>query len=87
MLRRFRARPVPIKILIALLFVVLLVIAAWFYHRSKNAPPNVHDFDSCVAAGYPILETYPEQCTYQGESYFKPGEAPYDPKDDLRNNP
>lgn len=32
----------------------------------------VHDYNECVAAGNPILETYPEQCIADGQTYVNP---------------
>lgn len=71
-----KVRPIPPKILLGMLIVLLVVVAGLVIYKIKNKPINVHDFDSCAAAGNPILETYPEQCTHQGQSYFRPGQAP-----------
>ena len=30
---------------------------------------SVNDFESCVEAGNPIMESYPEQCSHDGETY------------------
>ncbi len=32
---------------------------------------NVHDFLSCVEAGYPVMESYPRQCSAGGEVYVE----------------
>lgn len=36
----------------------------------------VSNFDECVAAGNPILESYPEQCIHNGVTYRNEGAAP-----------
>ncbi len=42
-------------------------------------PGSVGSFDECVAAGYPVMESYPRQCrgqdgsVYVEETYTKPG--------------
>lgn len=30
---------------------------------------DIYDFNSCINAGNPIMETYPEQCRYNGRTY------------------
>lgn len=34
-------------------------------------PIPVTDFDSCVAAGNPVLESYPEQCVADGQTFTR----------------
>lgn len=78
MLRRFRARPIPPKMLLGLFMLTALVATTWFAVKASSGT-KVHDFDSCVAAGNPILETFPEQCSHRGQSYFRPGQEPPPP--------
>jgi len=48
-----------VLIAIATLFIVVLV----FFRSSQNQDDAIIDsYEDCVAAGYPILEIYPEQC-------------------------
>ncbi len=52
------------KILIYILIVALIIIGlivAWKLTRSTS--PIVTNFEQCVAAGYPVEESYPERCT------------------------
>ncbi len=62
------------KSLPILLIILLLVVSGvlWLLAR-KNAPqPIITTFEECAAAGYPILESYPEQCrTPDGKSFTK----------------
>lgn len=83
MIKRFRVHPIPVRILVLILISAVLALISWMVFRIRNQQPEINDFDSCVAAGNPILETYPEQCTYNGQSFFREGQEPYDPKDDL----
>jgi hypothetical protein len=40
--------------------------------QEQNPPPVIQSFDECVAAGYPVLESYPEQCkTPDGKSFVQ----------------
>ena len=62
--------------------IVLVVIAAaaiYLIPRKAQSPQNqgnnnqtatVTDFDSCVAAGYPVMESYPPQCTTPDGKHF-----------------
>lgn len=70
------SRPIPPKVLAICLTVVLLAIAAFISYRVLSDDPNVTDFDSCVAAGSPVMESYPEQCAYQGQTFVNPRQSP-----------
>lgn len=35
-----------------------------------TSPPDIATFEECVAAGYPVLEIYPEQCRVPGGATF-----------------
>ncbi len=58
-----------------ILLIILLLIAAgavWLLTRKTVPQPIISTFEECAAAGYPILETYPEQCrTPDGKSFTK----------------
>lgn len=59
------------------LYIILIIVVvaaavvgagAWYFWRGQKAP--ISGFDDCVKAGYPVLETYPEQCkTPDGRSF------------------
>lgn len=53
-----------ILIAIILLLVAGGVITAWFYNSFKGTSEQkiISNFDECVQAGYPILESYPRRC-------------------------
>jgi hypothetical protein len=37
---------------------------------------DINSFDDCVAAGYPVAESYPEQCfTDDGKSFTNPNQS------------
>lgn len=84
MIRRFRARPIPPKIIVVIFVLLLGGLSFWIYKALQDEEPDVQNFDACVAAGNPVLETSPEQCVHKGKTFYKPGEAPYDPKKDLQ---
>ncbi len=57
------------KILIVLTFVMLSVTLVVFYLQSKKM--NVTNFEECVAAGNPVMESYPRQCRADGVLYVE----------------
>lgn len=72
---RNKARPIPPKVLLSLALLLALALASWIVIKIVTKPIEVTDFDSCVKAGGPILESYPEQCTYEGVSHINPAQA------------
>jgi len=68
----YKARPIPPKVLVWLLLVVVALLLSWLGYELVQKDPVVNNFHSCVAAGNPILESYPEQCVNQGQSYINP---------------
>ena len=59
------------------LAVVLLIIAglvaAYNANKEQQTFLSITNFDECVAAGYPIMESYPEQCmTPDGRTFENP---------------
>lgn len=71
MIRRFRAKPIPPSILKAGILIILMLLIAWVIYRLRTSSPPVTDFDSCVAAGNPVVETYPEQCLDGTRGYIR----------------
>ena len=66
--------------LLVVVVVVLLGVVGWFvFGPGKAAAPttgqqplaaDVKSFEACVAAGYPVMESYPRQCkTQDGRTY------------------
>lgn len=39
-------------------------------YKIRHSAPNITDFKSCIAAGYPVQESYPQVCrTPDGRSF------------------
>ncbi len=58
------------KIVIASVLLVILSIGAILYFY-KNDNNTISSFEECKRAGYPILESYPEQCkTLDGKTFI-----------------
>ena len=58
---------------ILIIVVVLAVITAgfWFIYGGEKtkAPTIITNFTECVEAGNPIMESYPRQCNYKGQTF------------------
>jgi len=69
------------KIIYVVGVIVLAALAYWIYNSNSSnqsqdyaAPQNgeINSYEDCVAAGYPVMESYPEQCaTPDGRSFTR----------------
>ncbi len=52
------------KIQLTLVIIALIVVGVLIWNRKKQSQvvANINSYEDCVAAGYPIMEIYPEQC-------------------------
>lgn len=50
------------KFLVIISFVVLVVLVLLFVMFGEGPSEDINTFEECVDAGYPTVETYPEQC-------------------------
>lgn len=60
---------VILLLIIVLLVVFFLAMSKKKENREKNNQFNVSNFEECVAAGNPVMESYPRQCRH-GEKSF-----------------
>lgn len=66
-----KAKFIIIIILFIAFLTVLTIIIANFLRESQQVPP-IRTFEDCAARGYPIMESFPEQCrTPQGVTFVK----------------
>lgn len=58
-------------------FIALLVVGVMTWQlKGKQAVQNISSFEECVAAGYPVMESYPEQCkTPDGRTFTNSANA------------
>ncbi len=73
------------KTRIALLLIVLILLLGgvfYYYNFYKTTPPaenenqnvpvsTVTNFEECVAAGNPVMESYPRQCRANGQNFIE----------------
>jgi flagellar basal body-associated protein FliL len=69
--------------------VILMVFAiagmatiAWNVLNQEDSKP-VSSYAECVAAGNPVMESYPEQCAAGGKTYVNPEQAAQVPENAL----
>ena len=54
----------PRPLLLFLFVLVMLIVAALFIQTGKpKRSVKVTNFEQCQSAGFPVLESYPRQCT------------------------
>ena len=55
---------------IVIILLILGLVALWYQNSVKIQ--NITSFEECAAAGYPVMESYPEQCkTPDGRTFTK----------------
>ena len=59
---------------ILVIAVALIGVGAYAWRMDKNKA-KVDSFEACVNAGYPVMETYPEQCSAFGKTFVKETET------------
>lgn len=65
--------------------------AGWYVYQRQNRKEEpkqatITNFEQCKAAGYPIAESYPEQCHANGQSFVNESQKPQvDPQDETAN--
>ncbi len=53
---------------------LLIVGTSYVFSRPKNTSSNLQtitSFEECVAAGNPVMESYPEQCAADGQTFTR----------------
>ena len=49
--------------IVVVLTIIAGLLVAFSQNRAQKSLFSITNFDECVAAGFPIIESYPEQCT------------------------
>lgn len=57
------------KSFIILLVVVLVGVGFFVWQMGKDKESQISNFDECVAAGNPVMESFPEKCTANGQTF------------------
>jgi len=54
-----------------IVIIVLVVIGAGYWWWGAQPAVLVTNFEECVAAGNPVMESYPRQCRHGGQTYVE----------------
>lgn len=57
---------------------VILTAGAYIMRTQQTASPrptSINSFEECVAAGNPVMESYPEQCAAGGKTFTNPAQS------------
>lgn len=70
---KINAKHIMMYMLIVVVFVAVLGSLISLFVNNGNADKSINSYKDCVDAGYPILESYPEQCsTPDGKRFTNP---------------
>ncbi len=62
---------IPIVVVIFIALVAATMVGAGLYYKSKGGPAKISTFEQCVAAGNPVMESYPRQCRVNGQTFVE----------------
>lgn len=62
--------------LIVLVIVLALAWAGYAWYTSSQKIAQIDSFEECVAAGFPVMESYPRQCTANGKTFAEDIQEP-----------
>ena len=61
------------KVLLYIIIILVVALIALYYYIGQVK--KIDNFEKCAAAGNPIMESYPRQCMYEGETFVEEIEA------------
>lgn len=77
-----------IETVLIIVIIGLIGAAGWLLYdrqksRTEETPTKeISSFEECVAAGNPIMESYPEQCAANGKTFANPNQKVEQPHDE-----
>lgn len=57
------------RISLAIIILVVIVLGGWSFSRFSFS--GVSNFEECVSADNPVMESYPRQCSHEGVTYVE----------------
>jgi len=61
-----------IIIFLIILIILLALVGYWYYYKtSSSTNATINSFEECVAAGNPVMESYPRQCRANGQIFVE----------------
>ena len=65
-------RTILFVVSIVTIIIIVIISAVVASRNNTNQRRGINSFEECVAAGFPIMESYPEQCmTPDGRSFTR----------------
>ncbi len=58
-------------LIVSALIAIVLISGIYFYFKNRTNLASISDFDSCLASGFPIMESYPRLCKTSDNRTFK----------------
>ena len=58
------------KIILFILVIILLFVVYYFFIKKEPVLVEITNFEDCVSAGYPVMESYPRQCSVPDGGHF-----------------
>ncbi len=65
-------------VFISVTAIAVIAVGAYGWHisnKNEEARNSISSFAECAAAGHPIMESYPEQCAANGQSWSNPNQT------------
>jgi hypothetical protein len=60
------------KILITIIVILIVAFGAYYFFWKEDIPkPAITSFEECVAAGNPVMESYPRQCRAGDKNFIE----------------
>jgi hypothetical protein len=60
-----------VRVYSGIFIVILAALAVIIFFIAKTKPQKpISNFEQCVAAGYPVMQSYPPQCTLPNGKFF-----------------
>lgn len=69
-----KAKTIALILISTLLIIVSGMLVYYVYFRDDQGAvetPTVNSFEECVAAGNPVMESYPRQCSADGKTFVE----------------
>lgn len=63
-------------VFIIIIFVSLVAAGLYAWKLGNDKENSITSFAECVAAGNPVMESYPEQCAANGDTFTNPDQQP-----------
>lgn len=60
-----------VRVYSGVFLIILAALAVIILMRAKTSVPRkIINFEQCAAAGYPVMQSYPPQCTLPNGKFF-----------------